>query len=764
MCLGLLSHLMASENVQVLFPVNVPVAFDYACPPQMRVQLGEFVFAPIGKQVKLGVVTGFVENDNTRSLKEIISVKATRALSLDMLQFIDWTARYNCVSAGLVLRMVMSSYKALDPSPMVTQFRLADIFRENLQDQSSKDKSVQVQAIEGLIKAQKLTPSRLLILDKGGPFPARASEIAQRAGVSAGVVRGFEKIGGLIAETLPVDAPFDVPNLNLTGLNLSDSQRRAAENLRLQVAKHDFNVSLLDGVTGSGKTEVYFEAVAEALKLSENPDGKLGEMSGGQALVLVPEIALTQAGMARFAKRFGVEPAPWHSGLGEAARRRVWREVQNGRARLVVGARSALYLPFPNLRLIVVDEEHDTSYKQEEGVIYNARDMAVVRAMIAKHSVILASATPSLESLVNARNGRYAHIILPERPGAITLPEIDLVDLKDHKPAKGDFLSDPLIKATQAVLAKGEQAMLYLNRRGYAPLIICQNCGEKLKSPDTDSWLVEHRATGRAVCHMTGFSMRMPTMCPNCKTEDSLTAIGPGVERVAEEAARHFPNARIEILSSDTAGGAEALRARMSRMERGEIDILIGTQMVVKGHNFPHLTFVGVVDGDLSLVGGDPRAGERTYQTLVQVAGRAGRADKPGRALIQTHQPEHEALAALAAGDREMFISAELAIREMLGLPPFGKLAAVILSGPDYKKTENLAKKFVSLAPRADGIEIHGPSEPPIGRLRGLFRRRILVQAETGVNLSQYMKNWRSRAKVPAKYKLHIDIDPQSFL
>ena len=718
---------MQSENVQVLFPVNVPGAFDYARPPGIRVGLGDFVYAPIGQQIKLGVVTGFVENDGRRNLKEMTSVKATPALSSEMLKFIDWTARYNCVSPGLVLRMVMSAYKALDPSPLVTQF-------------SPSDNPV------------KITPARQMILEKGGPFPARASEIAERSGVSAGVVRGFEAVGGMTAQTLPVDAPFGIPNPAHGGLSLSQSQKDAAANLVLQVSKRGFNVSLLDGVTGSGKTEVYFEAVAEALK------------SGGQALVLVPEIALTQAGMSRFAARFGVDPAPWHSALGEAQRRRVWREVQTGRAKLVVGARSALYLPYPNLRLIVVDEEHDTSYKQEEGVIYNARDMSVVRGMIAKHSVVLASATPSLESLHNARKGRYAHIILPERPGAITLPDIDLIDLKEHKPEKGDYISEPLITATQDVLARGEQAMLYLNRRGYAPLIICRTCGEKLKSPDTDSWLVEHRATGRAVCHMTGFSMRMPTACPNCKDEGSLTPVGPGVERVAEEAARHFPDARIEIFSSDTAGGADAIRARMKRMELGEIDILIGTQMIVKGHNFPHLTFVGVVDGDLSLVGGDPRAGERTYQTLVQVAGRAGRADKPGKALIQTHQPEHEALVALAAGDRELFIGVELAMRELLGLPPYGKLAAVIISGPDYKKTEALAKKFVTLAPRAEGIEIFGPSEPPIGRLRGRFRRRILVQSEPKVNLSAYMQTWRSRAKIPSKYRLHIDIDPQSFM
>ena len=716
------------QNAQVLFPVNVPGAFDYAVPEDLDLGVGDFVFAPIGKQMKLGVVVGFATAEEGRELKSIVERKATRPLSAALVKFILWVAKYNVASPGQVLRMVMRSYKALDPSPIVSMYRPTG--------QTPK----------------QLTRSRRAVLREGGPFPARASEIAARAGVSAGVVKGLVKVGAMDELSLPVDAPFENPSPDHPGMDLTEGQQDAAKELIANMRLSDFSVSLLDGVTGSGKTEVYFEAVAEALR------------QGGQVLVLVPEIALTQAGLERFAKRFGVEPAAWHSAVGEAPRRRVWREVAQGRAKLVVGARSALFLPFADLKLIVVDEEHDTSYKQEEGVIYNARDMSIVRAKLSGHAVILASATPSLESLHNARTGRYAHIVLPERPGAAVLPDIALVDLKGTPAEKGDFLSGPVIEAVREGLERGEQSMLYLNRRGYAPLIICRSCGEKLKSPDTDSWLVEHRATGRAMCHLTGFSMRMPTECPKCKAEDSLTPVGPGVERVAEEAKRHFPSAKIEIFSSDTAGNPNAIKDRMDRMARGEIDILVGTQMVVKGHNFPHLTFVGVVDGDLSLAGGDPRAGERTYQTLVQVAGRAGRAEKKGRALIQTHQPEHEALLALAAGDRELFIGVELAMREMLGLPPFGKLAAVIVSGPDRQKTESLAKKMVSLAPRADGIEILGPSEPPIGRLRGLYRRRLFIQAEATVNLSRYMAVWRSKIRPPAKYKIQIDIDPQSFM
>ncbi|GLQ19930.1 primosomal protein N' [Algimonas porphyrae] len=720
---------MGSRTAQILFPVNVPGAFDYAVPDPMRLSRGEFVFAPIGKQMKLGVVMSLGEAEPGRALKEIAEIKATRALPLAMLDFIDWVARYNVASPGQVLRMVLRSWKALDPSPVATLY------------EPTGDRPL------------NLTPARRAALSEGGPFPARASEIAARAGISPGVVKGLVKTGLMRSELRPVDAPYPVPNPDRAGRDLTEAQSVAARELVTQVQKDRFSVSLLDGVTGSGKTEVYFEAVAEALR------------QGRQVLILVPEIALTQAGLARFAQRFGAEPVAWHSSITDTERRRGWREVASGRAQLVVGARSALFLPFAKLGLIVVDEEHDTSFKQEEGVIYNARDMSVLRGRLEDRPVILASATPSLESLHNAQSGRYAHIVLPERPGAITLPDIDLIDMKVHKPETGAFLSAPMVQAVADSISRGEQSLLYMNRRGYAPLILCRACGERLKSPDTDSWLVEHRATGRAVCHLTGFSMRMPRECPKCGAEDGLTSIGPGVERIADEIQTHFPQTRVEILSSDTTATPDEIKARLGRMEQGEIDILVGTQMVVKGHNFPKLTFVGVVDGDLLMGGADPRAGERTYQTLVQVAGRAGRADKAGEALIQTHHPEHEALQALVAGDRDLFVGVEMAMREMLGLPPYGRIAAVILWGPDLKKVKDLAKDFVTKAPRADGVEILGPSEAPIARLRGLYRQRLFIRADPDVNLSKYMTTWRAKQKrIPTKYKIQIDIDPQSFM
>jgi len=719
---------------KILFPVAVPEPFDYLIPEGMSLSVGDFVYAPLGTQGKLGVVWGFGERDNIEKLKQVLEHIPSRPLNPEMLKFVDFTAKYNCTLQGLVLRMVLRSHKALEPSPDVILYRPA----RNLVDTRSTG----------------LSAARKRVLNLTDIWPARAGEIAKLAGVSSSVIGTMAKAGLLERFTAPLDPPFEMPDPDHHGrdFELTQKQIDAGAELQALVREKSFTVALLDGVTGSGKTEVYLEAAAQALR------------GGGQVLILVPEIALTQAGLKRFTERFGAEPAQWHSAMGDAARRRVWREVHNGRARLVVGARSALYLPFADLQLIVVDEEHDGSYKQDEGVIYNARDMAVVRGKLAGAAVVLASATPSLESLTNARSGRYHHVILPERPGAATMPDVALVDLKEHKPEAGCFLSGPVIDGVTEALSRGEQAMLYLNRRGYAPLIICRACGERLKSPDTDSWLVQHKRTGRAICHHTGYSMPMPSACPACKTEDALTPVGPGVERVAEEAAKLFPDARIEILSSDTAGSPERIRERMAAMAAGDIDIMVGTQMVVKGHNFPHLTFVGVVDGDLSLGGGDLRAGERTYQTLVQVAGRAGRADKPGRALIQTHMPDHEALIALAEGDREGFISAELGMREILGLPPYGKLAAIIISAPDAAKANEFARKVLNAAPRADGIEILGPSEAPITILRGRHRRRLLIKSEPNVNLSAYMRSWKSRVRPPHKIKLAIDIDPQGFM
>jgi primosomal protein N' (replication factor Y) len=566
-------------------------------------------------------------------------------------------------------------------------------------------------------------------------------------------VKGLLEAGALMHVERSLDPPFPLPDPDLPAKQLTGEQAETSAYLRGMVREATFRAALLDGVTGSGKTEVYFEAIAEAL---QDPEA--------QVLVLLPEIALTQAVTSRFEDRFGVAPAEWHSAAGSSARRRVWREVAAGRARIVVGARSALFLPFAKLRLIIVDEEHDQSYKQEDGVLYHARDLAVLRASVEQCAIILASATPSLETLHNAQAGKYVHLRLHARPGVATLPQIALADMRVEPPETGRWIGPQLAGAIEQTLAAKEQALLFLNRRGYAPLVICRACGERLKAPDTDSWLVEHRYTGRLVCHLTGFTMEKPLACPHCGARGSLTGVGPGVERLAEEVHTRFRGARVEILSSDTVASADDLRSLIARMETGAIDILIGTQIVAKGHNFPTLTLVGVVDADAGLRGGDLRAGERTFQLLLQVAGRAGRADRPGRAIIQTYAPESPAIALLAAGDRDAFIAHELDQRRLVGFPPYGRLGAVILSAPTAEQVDDAARMLSEGQPNAAGIDVWGPAPAPITILRGRHRRRFLVRSDRNVDLSSFLAAWKERVKLPASVRMTLDVEPYSFM
>ena len=598
------------------------------------------------------------------------------------------------------------------------------------------------------------TAARLKVLEALAEGPLAPAALLAKAGVSSGVIKALIDEGCLENLFEVAEAAFPEPDLTRAPNPLNPSQAAAAEVLKGLIAKGGFQAALLDGVTGSGKTEVYLEAVAELLKT--DPEA--------QVLVLLPEIALTQAVLARFEERFGVMPGEWHSGIAPPKRRKAWEAVAAGRCRIVVGARSALFLPFKTLRLVVVDEEHDGSFKQEEGFIYHARDLAVARAKIEGAMVVLASATPSLESLWNAENGRYRWLKLRTRHGTATLPDIGLIDLKETPPERDRWLSPPLVRAVAETLARGEQTLLFLNRRGYAPLVLCRSCGEKLTAPDTDSWLVEHRYSGRLICHLTGFSMLKPKACPHCKAVDSLVSIGPGVERVEEEVRQLFPDARVAVFSSDTVMDAEGARALIGTMERGEIDILVATQAAAKGHNFPNLTLVGVVDADLGLRGGDLRAAERTYQLLAQATGRAGRAERPGRALLQTYAPDHAVMQALKAGDRDGFVAVEMAEREAAKLPPFGRLAAIIASGPDAEQLETYVRALAAAVPNTTDVEVYGPADAPLALIRGRRRKRFLIRADRTVDLQAFLAAWRARVRIPGAIRVTIDVDPYSFL
>lgn len=719
------------QSARILFPLPLPEPFDYAIPDGMTVEIGSYVRAPLGKHERTGVVWDLVETDPDRELKAIESVFPTPPMTAAMRRFIEFCARYNVAGPGQVLGMALRARGGLSPSPTQT-----------------------VYAPTGH-RTNRMTPAREKVLTAAASLgPATAADLSRAAEVSSSVIKGLAEAGSLAVETKPTDLPYPAPDPFRSGPDLTEEQAAAGQALRDAVKAGGYQPFLLDGITGSGKTEVYFEAISETL--AKDPSA--------QVLVLLPEIALTQAVFERFEDRFGAGPAPWHSSLSDQQRRRTWREVAHGRARIVTGARSALFLPFSNLKLIIVDEEHDSSFKQEDGVRYHARDMAVMRAKLEQAVAILASATPALETVVNAETGRYKRLKLSARPGAARLPDMHLVDLRSNTPESGHWLSPVLSKAIAATHEAGEQSLLFLNRRGYAPLVICKACGERLKSPGTESWLTEHRYTNRLVCHLTGWSMPKPDHCPMCGAKDSLMGVGPGVERVAEEVRVLLPDAKVEIFSSDTAMGGEATRGIVERMADGEIDVLVGTQIVAKGHNFPNLTLVGVVDADSGLQGGDLRAGERTYQLLSQVAGRAGRAERPGRALIQTYQPDNPAMQALAAGDRDGFLKIERDVREELTLPPFGRMAALVMSAPDAAMAKDIGLAAGKAAPNGDGVTVYGPAPAPISLLRGRHRLRFLITAPREVDLSAYMSTWLRALKLPNAARVAVDIDPYSFL
>jgi primosomal protein N' (replication factor Y) len=713
---------------EVLIPLPVPEAFDYALPDGMEAAPGDHVVVPLGPRTLRGVVASVREQaGSNRRLRTVLERVAAPPLPPATLAFTQWAARWTCSPPGEAAQIALRGLRA--PPPRL-------------------EKRVEA---TGALPA-RLTPARRRVLAAAPASSAAA--LAEAAGVSAGVVKGLIDEGALrVVESAP-EAAFPAPGPDFAPATLNPSQRAAADSIGAMVRAAEFQAALLDGVTGSGKTEVYLEAVAETLRADPS----------AQVLVLLPEIALTQAVIARFKARFGAPPAEWHSGVSPPRRRRVWEASAAGRCSIVVGARSALFLPFVNLRLLVVDEEHDGSYKQEDGFIYQARDLAVVRAKLEKAAVVLASATPSLETIANARSGRYPWLRLAARHGTARLPDVRLIDLRETPPERERWLSPPLVRAIGETFAAGEQSLLFLNRRGYAPLVLCKACGRKLTAPDTDSWLVEHRYSGRLVCHLTGFSMAKPAFCPHCSAPDGLTAIGPGVERVEEEVRGLFPEARVAVFSSDTVPDGASARALVERMAAGEIDVLVATQAAAKGHNFPRLTLVGVVDADLGLRGGDLRAAERTYQLLAQATGRAGRADRPGRALVQTYMPEHPVLQALKAQDRDAFLDAEAEERRIAGMPPFGRLVAIVLSAADPGPLETFARSLAAAAPNTEGVDVYGPADAPLALLRGRRRKRLLVRADRAVDVQAFVQSWLSRVKVPSAVRVTVDVDPYSFL
>ena len=720
------------ELVAVLTAQPLDRLLDYKA-PEGGCLCGAFVEVPLGPRKVIGVVWGPGQGDfDPARVRSVVRVLEAAPMLPQMRRFLERAGAYTLSPMPAMLRLATRAPGLANPPSMRKVYRLGDV------------------------EPGRLTAARsrvLAVLQEYGGLAFTLKELAEMAGVSPSVVKGLVGLGAVREEESPRDTPYPPLDASRPGLKLAPDQARAAARLREKVASGAYGTTLLKGVTGSGKTEVYLEAVAECLS------------KGRQALVLLPEIALTAEFLTRVEARFGARPAEWHSGVTMTERRRCWRMVGEGGAQLVVGARSALYLPFRDLGLIVVDEEHDTSYKQEDGVIYHARDMAVLRASLASAQVVLASATPSLESWSNAQSGKYERLDLTSRFGCATLPKMAAIDMRTQTMPANRWISPALSQAIGARLQKGEQALLFLNRRGYAPVTICRACGHQIACDHCDARMVEHRFQKRLVCHQCGETRPMPEACPACGAQGRLAPVGPGVERLAEEVAQAFPEARLAVLSSDLFASARALRERIAQIAQGEADMIIGTQIVAKGHNFPKLTLVGVIDADLGLQGSDLRAAERTFQLMRQVSGRAGRAERRGQALLQTFQPEHPVIRAILGGDEEAFWRAEAAERESVGMPPFGRLAGVIISSADVQEAFDLGTRLARQdAPlRAIGAQVFGPAPAPIARIRGRHRVRLLVKSAKEAPLQKALSQWVAQWRRPAGVRLQIDIDPQSF-
>lgn len=740
---GLAEGAETGRRVQVLVPLPLARAYDYVLPEGMDAAPGDYVSVPLGKRDTAGVVWSLDNPDASvpaAKLKSVREVYTTCPSMPDVHRhFLERAAKYTMADMGAVLKMSLSVPDVLTPPKTVPAYTMADDAAAGLHTGGGMPRK------GGGAHRQKIVD----LLSDG--VPRRATEIAAVVGCTPAVVRAMAVAGILRTASVAAPVPCRVVNLTPPQLNFTDAQTAASHALHDIAGQEKFTAVLLDGVTGSGKTEVYFEAVAAALA------------AGKQALILLPEISLSAQFMERFARRFGTAPAIWHSEVTAAQRRLVWQGVAEGRTKVVIGARSALFLPFANLGAIVVDEEHDASYKQEEGVMYHARDMAVLRARLGDFPCVLVSATPSLETMTNVQNGKYAYLHLPSRFGGAAMPAMQVVDLRRDAPARQRFISPPLGAALAQTLEAGEQSLLFLNRRGYAPLTLCRTCGHRFQCPSCTAWLVEHRRHGRLQCHHCGFAQKMPTVCPSCSDEGSFAACGPGVERIQEEVQELLPDARTLVLASDIMGSANMIRGAITQIENGDVDVIIGTQIVAKGHHFPELTLVGVVDADLGLSGGDLRAGERTFQLLQQVSGRAGRGAKPGRVFLQTYMPEQNVIRALAAGDRDAFLAAEGRERERAGMPPFGKLASLILQSPDEVKLDQFCRMLAQRAPRYDDIRVLGPAPAPMAFLRGKHRRRFLIRCGRDVNLQNYLAAWLDGIKTGSNIQLKIDIDPQSF-
>ena len=739
-----------SNEVAVLVsgPFNEP--FDYTVESKKDgVCIGQVVLVPFGKRKNVGIIVGegtrAIPQEKLKRIEEIYEINPIPQPSIELIYFL---ANWYCAYKGLVLKMVLSPVEA------ITSTDYKKVYKSKFQDSDEIEE----------INKYKITSKRKLILDflfksKQAVFQ---EDLIDNTGVSKSILKDMTKKNLIVEELVKKQAysNLKVPNYNKNKFEinklLNSEQKNAVEKINVAIKKKKPDCFLLDGVPGSGKTETYFQTVKTCLD------------EGKQILILLPEISLTPDWEKRFHQSFSFAPLVWHSGITKTKKKQIWLSALNSSAGVIVGARSALMLPILNLGLIIVDEEHDPAFKQEEGVRYNARDMAIYKAIRSSVPIVLASATPSLETYHNMKIGKYIHLTLPKRATGAALPDIKLIDLKTNTPERGKWISSVLTNEIKSKLDNREQSLLFLNRRGYAPLTICNSCGNKIKCVNCETWLVEHRSQNTLVCHHCGYTKRISNTCDICGAEGQIKACGPGVERIEEEINQLFPEAKLTVLSSDTMKSQKTLVKTLEKIKNNKVDIIIGTQMIAKGHDFPDLKLVGIIDSDVGLSGGDLRASERSFQLLQQVSGRSGRhsideQDK-GVVFLQTYDNENPIIKAIAKNNRDDFFEKELSSRKNANMPPFGRLAAIILSSKYERKLDGFASELLRVAPLFKNVKIFGPAPAPLYFLRGKYRRRFLIKSDKTVNIQDVLLNWTNKIKTPHNVKLTIDIDPFSFM
>ncbi len=702
--------------------------------------IGTFVGVRVMNRLCVGVVWGIGDSGLPDNKIKDVSIIHNSRLKITDLQWIQKMSAWTMIPMGMVLRLIVNIPDAFAPPPS------DDLYAFNF------DSSV------------RMTQNRLAVSDafaSNDNEPMTVSDIQNIARVSGAVIRTMIKNETLtFVGRQPKPSRYEqLTYCDMGNITLNSQQQSASDSIASAINNGGFSVFLLDGITGSGKTQVYFDSAWRAY------------MSGKSVLLMMPEIALTAQFMSRFESRFGAPPVVWHSNLTAARRREIWHGVLDGKIKMVVGTRSALFLPWNDLGLIVIDEEHDTSYKQEDMGNYHARDMAILRAKIAGFPVVLASATPASETLENVNLGKYTHLRLTSRYGGAQLPEISTIDLRENRPdvyrdSTGSectgFLSKPLCEAISATLQSHQQALLFINRRGFAPIVQCKKCGWVSTCPDCSVGMTYHKRLGKMLCHMCGRTAPLMTSCPDCGTAVSMR--GAGLEKIQEEVNARFPDARTALVSSDIITSRQSLERLVNKMESGEIDIVIGTQILAKGHHFPNLTLVGVVDADMGLFGTDFRAPEHTFQQLFQVAGRAGRGAIAGRVLLQTYQPDNPVLNAICAGNRDDFMRADMAGRKLAQMPPYGQLIAVIIEGEREAVLQRFCAELASVAPNVNGAKIMGPIAAQIYQIRNWYRMRFLISGVANAALQPIVTHWLAKVKQPANIQIKIDVNPINFM